>query len=256
MTDTNRMGESYHVELVGLVEEVCAKPRAAYDVVMKHAVIFDIDGVLVDSYKPHLASWQALAEELGQTVTEEQFATSFGRTSRDIIDLWWRKVPGLGETLTDERISEMDERKEALYRKMLEKNFPAIDGAADLISALHAEDFGIAAGSSGPPANVELSLRLLGRSEKFAARVTGADVTRGKPDPQVFLLAAEKLGVEAARCAVIEDAPAGIDAANRAGMFSIALLGTASRDALSAADLIVASLRELSPQRIAALIDR
>lgn len=221
---------------------------------MSYAVIFDIDGVLVDSYKPHLIGWQGLAEEIGQRVDEAMFASSFGRTSRDIIKAWWGDVPGLGETLTDERVAELDEKKEALYRQGLEQHFPAIEGAAELIEALHNANFKIAAGSSGPPANVELSLRLLGCEALFSARVTGADVTVGKPDPQVFLLAAGRLGVSPDRCAVVEDAPAGVEAANRAGMVSIALLGTATREALSAADLIVSSHAELSPNRIRDLI--
>jgi beta-phosphoglucomutase len=86
--------------------------------------------------------------------------------------------------------------------------------------------------------------------------VTGKDVTRGKPDPQVFQLAAERLEVNPARCAVVEDAVHGIEAANRAGMKSVALVGTAKREQLREADRIVDSLRELSPQLLRALIAR
>ena len=82
--------------------------------------------------------------------------------------------------------------------------------------------------------------------------MTGADVTRGKPDPQVFLIAAERLGVPVARCAVVEDAVHGITAAQRAGMAAIALTGTLQRDELAAADAVVDSLRQLSPERIRA----
>jgi len=88
----------------------------------------------------------------------------------------------------------------------------------------------------------------------MGAAVTGADVERGKPDPQVFLLCAERLGVEPAQCAVIEDAPQGVEAANRAGMASIALTSTQTREDLTAADLIVDRLDELLPSRVADLI--
>ena len=84
---------------------------------------------------------------------------------------------------------------------------------------------------------------------RFHAVVTGADVTRGKPDPQVFQIAAERLGVPADCCAVVEDAVHGVDAAQRAGMTAIALTGTATREQLAAADVIVESLRELTPER-------
>jgi HAD superfamily hydrolase (TIGR01509 family) len=124
----------------------------------------------------------------------------------------------------------------------------------ELIDALAAAGFQLAVGSSGPPENVALTLEKLGRADRFAAAVTGADVTRGKPDPQVFLLAAERLDAPPERCAVIEDAAAGIEAANRAGMTSIAVLGTTTREKLVHAKLTVESLHELSPQRIADLV--
>jgi beta-phosphoglucomutase len=214
------------------------------------AVIFDVDGVLVDSYRAHFASWTALYRELGRDYTEAAFAADFGRTSRDIL----RRT--LGEDLSDARIRELDERKEALYRERLREQFPAMDGAVELIDSLAADGFLLAVGSSAPLENITLSLEKLGRAEKFAAIVTGADVTRGKPDPQVFLLAAQRLAISPQCCAVIEDAVHGIEAARRAGMASIALTGTASREQFAAADLVVDRLRELSPQVIRKLTSR
>jgi beta-phosphoglucomutase len=216
---------------------------------MPHAVIFDVDGVLVDSYQPHFESWLALAKRHGIAMTEQQFATTFGRTSRAIIEHFW------GSGLTAAQIHALDDEKEALYRDILRRDFPAMDGAAELIDALHAAGLVLAVGSSGPPENVELSLEMLARRDKFAATVTGRDVTRGKPDPQVFLIAAERLGVAPGSCAVIEDAPAGIAAANAAGMTSIALTGTADRETLCDANLVVDALGELSPHGIVDLIN-
>jgi len=213
------------------------------------AVIFDVDGVLVDSYRAHFASWRQLYGELGLEYTEQAFAADFGRTSRDIL----RRT--LNGALTDQRIGQLDERKEALFREILRRDFPAMDGAAELIDALAAAGYLLAVGSSAPLANITLSLEKLNRADKFSAIVTGADVTRGKPDPQVFQLAAKRLGLPAARCAVIEDAVHGIEAARRAGMASIALTGTAHRDELGGADLIVDSLRELSPAAIGELTE-
>jgi beta-phosphoglucomutase len=129
-----------------------------------------------------------------------------------------------------------------------------MDGAIELIDALIADGFQLAVGSSGPPENVALVLEKLGRASKFSAVVTGNDVSRGKPDPQVFQLAAEKLNVPAASCAVVEDAVHGVEAARRAGMASIGLTGTVNAEALSGADLVVNSVRELTPSRIRELI--
>jgi len=215
-------------------------------------VIFDMDGVLVDSYRAHWQSWHFMADELGKGLSEAQFVSTFGRTSREIISEHW----GAG-CLTAEEIAEFDWRKEALYRELVDREFPAMDGAIELIRALSADGYRLAVGSSGPPENVALAVERLGAGQFFDTLVTGRDVTRGKPDPQVFLLAAERLGVAPANCAVIEDAPVGIAAANAAGMASIALLSTGhTAESVKDAALIVNSLRELSPVRVATLIGR
>jgi beta-phosphoglucomutase len=212
------------------------------------AVIFDMDGVLIDSYHPHFESWREVYRELGLDYSEQAFAADFGRTSGDILR---RTVPG---NLTEERIRQLDERKESLYRDIIRRDFPAMDGAAELIDALAADGFRLAVGSSGPPENIALSLEMIPGGQRISVVVTRADITRGKPDPQVFQIAAERLGVPPSRCAVVEDAVHGIEAANRAGMASIALTGTMSRENLDGADLVVDSLRELSPQRIRELL--
>jgi beta-phosphoglucomutase len=217
----------------------------------QRAVIFDMDGVLVDSYSAHWQSWHFMAEELGKGLTEEQFVTTFGRTSREIIAEHWG-----ANCLSPADIAEFDRRKESLYREIVARNFPAMDGASDLIQALSAAGFRMAVGSSGPPENVALAVERLGAKSHFQTLVTGKDVTRGKPDPQVFLIAAERLGVAPADCAVIEDAPVGIAAANAAGMTSIGLVSTGhTAESAAAAKLIVKSLRELSPERIGRLIE-
>lgn len=210
-------------------------------------VIFDVDGVLVDSYQAHLRSWVMMAREHGLDITEGEFASTFGQTSREVIARFW------GDEVDAATRETLDARKEALYREELRACFPAMDGAVELIDALAAAGFRLAVGSSAPPENVALSLDLLGRAEAFRARVSGRDVTRGKPDPQVFLLAADRLGVPPAHCVVIEDAPVGVTAAHAAGMRVVALLGTVARAALSHADVVVASLRELDPASLARL---
>jgi beta-phosphoglucomutase len=214
------------------------------------AVIFDMDGVLVDSYAAHWQSWHFMADELGKGLTEEQFVSTFGRTSREIIAEHWG-----ADSLTPVEIAEFDRRKEALYREIVARDFPAMDGAIELIEELQGAGFRLAVGSSGPPENVALAVERLRAEEYFDVLITGKDVTRGKPDPQVFLVAAQRLGVAPANCAVIEDAPVGIAAANAAGMTSIALLSTGhTAESVAAARFVARSLRELSAHRIAGLI--
>jgi beta-phosphoglucomutase len=214
------------------------------------AAIFDVDGVLIDSYQAHFQSWARLCAELDIPFDEPTFLRGFGRTNRDIFD---ELAPG---RFTPQEVAVHGARKEAHYREIFAAQPTLVDGAAELIDALAAAGFKLAVGSSGPPENVALALEKLGRGAKLSAIVNGADVTRGKPDPQVFLMAAERLGVSPADCAVIEDAAAGVEAANRAGMTSIALVGTTTRDKLSHARLVVDRLHELSPARIAELIGK
>ena len=206
------------------------------------AVLFDLDGVLVDSYAAHMRSWRRLAAEESLPFSERDFARSFGRTSRESIATYW---PGRASDT-----ARLDARKEALFRAEIEQRFPAMDGARELVEALRAAGFMLAVASSAPPENVELALARLAIGDCFGAVVTGADVQRGKPDPQVFLLAAERLGAPPARCVVVEDAPVGIAAAHAGGMKAVALLSTGRRqeDFESVRpELLVGSLRELLP---------
>lgn len=207
----------------------------------KLGLIFDVDGVLVDSYGAHFKSWQIAAAEFGLTITEDEFCQNFGRKSHETIAERW------GDRLSPEQISHFEHRKEAAYRDVIRDDFPGMDGARELIDAWHATGNLLAVASSGPPENVALVLEKLDRRSSFQAVITGDDVTRGKPDPQVFLLAAGGLRLPAKRCAVVEDAPAGIAAATAAGMLAIGLVSTGHTwESLAAADQRVASLRDLT----------
>jgi beta-phosphoglucomutase len=213
------------------------------------AVIFDVDGVLTDSYQAHFLSWKLMFGELGVGFTEEQFRATFGRTNRDIFgELYQGK---LGE----DEIRQWGDRKEVLYREIIAEHFTPMPGAVELLDSLAAARFKLGVGSSGPPENIRVTLEKLGRAHLIDAIITGNDVTRGKPDPQVFLLAARRLQLPPERCAVVEDAPQGIEAANRAGMASIGVTGTTTRNKLAHAALVVDRLSELQPERIAAIIE-
>jgi len=215
-----------------------------------YGVIFDMDGVLVDSYRAHYESWRLTARRFGVDMTEAQFAATFGRTSREIINALWPN------RFDDQAVAVFDREKEAAYRDILRRRFPEMDGASDLIEALHREGFALAIGSSGPPENVALVKEHLRAGRLFQAVVSGADVRHGKPDPEVMLVAARLLNVPPARCAVIEDSLPGLESARRAGMKAVALTGTAAREQLApCADLVVDSLRQLSPARIRQLLD-
>lgn len=211
-------------------------------------VIFDMDGVLIDSYEPHYRSWELLGEEIGHHITEAQFASGFGKTSRDFI----RHL--FGPSHTDADIKRLDDRKESLYRDLIRTRVPLMPGAVQAIARMRSAGARVAVGSSGPPENVSLAVAALGGEAVFDAIVTGADVRRGKPDPQVFLLAAERIGLRPARCVVIEDAVAGVEAARAAGMAVVGLLGTHSHGALAHATKTIHALDELSVNLVAGLV--
>ena len=214
----------------------------------KYGVIFDMDGVLVNSYHAHFESWNRLARAHGLVMTEQQFAATFGRTTREIIKALW------SDSVADEDIAAWDDEKEAAYRDILREHFPEMPGAAALLESLHEAGFALAIGSSGPPENVSVVLQCL--PDVFDAAVTAVDVTRGKPHPEVFLKASAKLKVRPIRCAVVEDAPAGVAAARKARMAAVGITGTAPWDKLARqAHLVIDSLAELTPERISTLID-
>ncbi len=218
-------------------------------VTSKWGVIFDMDGVLVDSYQAHFASWQMMCRENGLQISREQFEATFGRTSREVIRFLW------GEDLSDADVARWDARKEALFRKLCNQNFPVMEGAVELMDALYAAGCLLALGSSAPPENVEQALDGLQRRACFRGVITGADVKRGKPDPQVFLLAAERLNLPPSRCIVIEDAPAGIAAAHAAGTACVGLVSTGrTRAELSKADWVVDHLSELDVDSLQQLL--
>ncbi|MFZ5833121.1 MAG: HAD family hydrolase [Planctomycetota bacterium] len=214
------------------------------------AVIFDMDGVLIDTYRAHFKSWLMMAETRGLTFAEPEFAPTFGRTSREIIRMLW----GDGR-FSDEQMRQMDEEKEAAFRQLIAADFPGMPGVTELLRSLFDAHFKLGVGSSGPPENVCMVLERLRARPLFASVVTGRDVSRGKPDPEVFLIAAQRLGVPPMRCVVIEDAPVGVQAAKAAGMAAIGMASTGrTREELRQADLVVDSPKELSPRRIAAVI--
>jgi len=210
------------------------------------AVLWDMDGTLVDSAEYHWLSWQEPLRRKGLQVTRERFLTTFGRRNDAVLrDL-------LGEDLADAEIVRIAAAKEEGYRALVrEGGITPLPGVTDRLAALRAAGWRQAVASSAPRLNVATILDALGLADAFDAVAGEEDVTRGKPDPQIFLVAAAKLGIPPARCVVVEDAPAGLEAARRAGMRRIGV-GTA-HGALDA-DLVVASLAELPPDAFARLL--
>ena len=203
---------------------------------MNRAVLWDLDGTLVDSAELHWFSWRDTLAAAGIDITYEQFLESFGQKNDRILARW------LGADAPAEQIRRIGDAKEAEYRRLAELHgLTPQPGAAGWIHRLHETGWKQAIASSAPRQNVVVMLRALRLDREPDAIVAAEDVTAGKPDPQVFLEAAAKLAVPAARCVVVEDAAAGVEAARRAGMKCIGVTGGAPLDA----DLAVTSLIDL-----------
>jgi beta-phosphoglucomutase family hydrolase len=209
------------------------------------AVLWDMDGTLVDSEEFHWLSWRDTMAAEGNPITRDQFVVTFGQRNDSILPRW------LGADTMADRIQRVGDAKEELYRRLVhESGLAPLPGAAEWVRRLHQENWRQAVASSAPRANLDVVLEVIGLRAYFQAIVSAEDVTAGKPDPQVFLTAASRLGVPASQCVVVEDAPAGVEAAKRAGMRSIGV----SRKGSPAADVAVSSLVELPPDAFVKLL--
>lgn len=202
------------------------------------AVLWDLDGTLVDSGDCHWRAWRETLRAEGIDLSYRQFLDSFGQKNDRILTAW------LGARATPATIRRIGDAKEAMYRRFAaEEGLEPLPGAAEWVERLHAEGWRQAIASSAPAENVRVMLDVLHLDRFFDAIVSAEDVTAGKPDPQVFLKAAGRLSVAPGASVVVEDAAAGIEAARRAGMKCVGVSLTAVLDG----DVFVRSLAELPP---------
>jgi beta-phosphoglucomutase family hydrolase len=203
----------------------------------KRAVIWDLDGTLIDSSNLHWEAWQKVMEAENITLTYEQYVADFGKRNDEILR------GRLGADLSDEFIARVSLAKEEVYRGLIRtKGLELLPGARHWLERFKAEGWLQALATSAPRGNIDAVFAALGIGEYFDAAISSEEVRAGKPEPDVFLTAAAKMGVAPRDCVVIEDAPAGIEAARRAGMKSVGVL-TTHRELK--ADLVAPSLDQL-----------
>jgi beta-phosphoglucomutase family hydrolase len=212
----------------------------------KRAVIWDLDGTLIDSVVHHWEAWRRVMETEGFHFSHEQFVADFGKRNDEILR------HRLGHDRTNEEINRIALLKEELYRAYVKtKGIELLPGVAYWLEYLQANQWSQALGTSAPRGNIIAIFDALGIHQFFDAVSSSEDVHQGKPHPDVFLAAAQKLKVEPRHCIVIEDAPAGIEAGQRAGMKTIGVLTTHTE---LQADLTVKSLDELPRDYFARLL--
>jgi beta-phosphoglucomutase len=203
----------------------------------RRAVLWDMDGTLVDSGEYHFIAWrEALARE-GIDLSRERFTESFGQRNDEILR------GHFGPNLPDEQVARIGDAKEVRYRQLVcENGLAPLPGVRAWLTRLASHGWHQAIASSAPRQNIATMLDALGLTGLFDATACAEDVERGKPDPQIYLVAASRLEVEPERCVVVEDAPAGIEAARRAGM---RVVGVRFSHPDLDADRVVDSLEEL-----------
>jgi beta-phosphoglucomutase len=211
----------------------------------QRAALWDVDGTLIDSREYHWLSWQGAlaAERFG--VTREQFQQTFGRRNDEILRGYFPSYDAADR-------ARVGDAKEAAYRELIrERGIELLPGVRPWLERLKGEGWLQAVASSAPRPNLEVIIEALGLGDYFAAVVSAEDVTEGKPDPQVFLAAASRLGVPPAACVVVEDAPAGTEAARRARMRCVGVLSSHTE---LRADVVVRTLEDLPDNAFANLL--
>lgn len=211
------------------------------------AVIWDMDGVIADTAEYHYLAWKDTLAPKGVDLTRKAFMRLFGQRPDTIVK------ETLGDNVPPAEFNAIDTAKQANFRRRVADNLRPLPGAIALIKSLHERGIKQAIASSAPPENIEVVLQGLDIASYFQAIVCGYEVPEGKPSPQIFLLAARKLGVKPAGCVVLEDAIAGVDGAKRAGMKCVAVTNSHPGSRLQKADLIVATLEAISFTDLAGL---
>jgi beta-phosphoglucomutase family hydrolase len=213
------------------------------------AVLWDLDGVIADTAECHYQAWRGVFGKRGVEFSREDFMRFFGRRHDTIIKF------ALGKDLPPQEFEAIAAEKQADYRRRVSMNMKALPGAVELLKTLREHGIKSAIASSAPIENITIILRGLGIEEYFQAVAPGTEVPEGKPSPQVFLLAAERLNVDPGNCVVIEDAIAGVSAARRAGMKCVAVTNSHPASALKKADLVTDSLEKVGIRELEGLFE-
>ena len=215
--------------------------------VTARAVIWDLDGTLADSEQYHWLAWRQVMKDEGFEITHNQFLATFGQRNQTVLAGW------LGEDATEARMDRIGDAKEAAFRQFVRtRGCISLPGAVDWVKRLSLDGWRQAIASSAPRANIGVMLEALGIASHFDLIAASEDVTVGKPDPQVFLVAASRLDVPPSQCVVVEDAAAGVEAARRAGMPSVGV--RAQGEALQA-NVFTRSMAELGDRAFDRLLD-
>ena len=212
--------------------------------------IFDHDGVLVDSLDFHSRAWVEFGLRQNLPIDHAFVRDTFGLTNYTIFERLF------GRTLPKDEAQALGEIKEICYRDLARGRIELMSGVQDLLATLESQEFHLAIGSSGSRPNLFLTIESCGLEGRFKSIVGLEDISNGKPDPEVFLKAAERAGISPRRCVVFEDAIFGIEAAKAAGMYAVGV-GTTTPLPIqteAGADHVVETLKDYPVSRLAEIL--
>ncbi len=212
------------------------------------SVIWDLDGVIIDSFLFHLAAWREVGRQRGRTFTEDDFRRVFG-AGRGDFTLWF-----FGPDASTDEVEAVWEQKENIFRNLIKGNIEPLPGVLPLLRSLKQIGVRMALATLAHEETIELVLSTLDIKQLFECVVSGRELREGKITPEGFLIVANRLGVAPASCVVIEDAITSIAPAKAASMKCVAVTNTYPRESLAAADLVVDSLEELDGRDIHCMI--
>lgn len=213
-------------------------------------ILFDMDGVIVDSLQHHVEAFMIFAEKHGFNFPEQEIREKFfGRRNQD----WMPQL--FGKKLSPEQVRKLADEKESYFREIFEPAIKPLDGLMEFLRELKENGVPMAVASSAPGENVRFTLEKIGTTAFFDAVLDESFVSDGKPNPEIFLKAARAINMPPHRCIVIEDSAAGIEAGKRAGAKVIGITTTHKRENLPSTDLTIDSFRELDYQTARKLME-
>lgn len=205
------------------------------------AAIFDMDGVIIDSNPYHKISLRQFCEKYGFHLTDEELINRiYGRTNKE-----W--IANLFGALSKEELTRYGEEKESLFREVYKNDIRALTGLPEFLKSLKQNNIPIAIGTSAPRSNVDFVLSHTGLGDYFSAILDESNVEQGKPNPEIYLKVAAKLGYEPSRCVVFEDSLSGVESARRAGAKVVGVATTHSFEELGHTDFIIKDFSDLDP---------
>ncbi len=210
------------------------------------AVIFDMDGVLIDSEPFHQTAEIEAMKQHGYPITHEELLPYAGASRQAFMEGFNKKFNA------DIDWDSVFTTKDELFFELMNEVQP-LNGVMDLVDSLKSSGLKLGLATSSQPRNLYFAADRFGYHSRFDAMVCAADITKSKPDPQIFLICADRMNVEPQDCAVFEDSLNGLNAANAAGMYSIGVTGTFPREELTIADKVIDSFSEITADEVAQL---